>query len=94
MHGSDKPDDARKTSPGQHDTAAKPQRDPEAEYRRKRRIIRAGQALMGLGVLVGLQHFLFHLGTFGAQPSGWQDLLIGYPTAGVLVIAGAIAAGR
>lgn len=49
---------------------------------------------MVVGVIVGLVHLLAHLGTFGGQPSGLVDLLVGYPAAGLLFLAGAIAAGQ
>jgi hypothetical protein len=69
-------------------------RDKAAEYRRKRRTIRLGQALMVLGALVAVVHLLGHLGVFGGEPSGWQDLAVGYPSAGALFLGGAIAAGQ
>ncbi len=69
-------------------------RDKAAEFRHKRRIIRLGQALMAVGALVVVVHLLAHIGAFGAQPPGWQDLAVGYPTGGFLFIAGAIAAGQ
>lgn len=68
--------------------------DRTPEYRRKRRIIRTGQVLMVLGVVVAVVHVLAHLGMFGGQPSGLVDLLAGYPMAAVLVMVGAIAAGQ
>lgn len=47
--------------------------------------------LMGLGGVVAIQHVVAH---GGAQlwpiSMGWQDLLVGYPMAMLLVIAGAI----
>lgn len=63
-------------------------------YRRKRRTIRAGQAIMAVGLAIGALHLLEHIGAFGRQPSGWEDLLVGYPTAGLVVLAGGIVAGR
>jgi len=71
-----------------------PVRDKAAEYKRKRRTIRLGQVLMVLGVLVAGVHLLGHLGALGDQPSGWQDLAVGYPSAGFLFLGGAIAAGQ
>jgi hypothetical protein len=68
--------------------------DPSAEYRRHRRIVRLGQAVMAVGVVVGLVHLVAHWGTFGGDPSGTVDLLAGYPMAAVLLIAGGVAAGR
>lgn len=65
--------------------------DPMAQWRRHRRLVRLGQVLMGAGILVGLVHMVMHL---GGSPSGWTDLTVGYPTAAVLVLAGALLAGR
>ncbi|SBW28746.1 hypothetical protein FDG2_5941 [Candidatus Protofrankia californiensis] len=63
-------------------------------YRRKRRIIRTGQVLMAVAAVMALLHLLAHLGTFGGQPSGFVDLVAGYPAAAVLFLAGAVAAGQ
>lgn len=63
-------------------------------HRKKRRLIRTGQVLMVLGAVVGLIHLFAHLGLFGGQPPGVVDLLVGYPTAGLLFLAGAVAAGQ
>ncbi|MFF9565647.1 hypothetical protein ACF1AJ_20030 [Leifsonia sp. NPDC014704] len=65
-----------------------------ARYLRKRRFLRIGQGLMAIGLIVGLQHWLAHLGVFGAQPPGWVDLAAGYPLAAVLLVGGAITAGQ
>lgn len=65
-----------------------------AARRRRRRLVRIGQALMAVAVVIGAVHWLGHLGAFGGEPSGLQDLLVGYPAAGVLFIAGAILAGQ
>ena len=64
-----------------------------AANRRRRRLVRAGQALMALGLLVGVVHWLAHLGAFGGSPSGVVDLVVGYPMAGLLFMGGAVAAG-
>jgi len=50
--------------------------------------------MMALGAIVAIAHLLGHLGAFGGQPSGWQDLAVGYPTGGFLFLGGAIAAGQ
>ena len=71
----------------------KPQQE-KRRLRRRRLLLRGGQALMVAGALVGVSHWLAHLGTFGDQPPGWVDLAIGYPTAAVLLIGGAVAAGQ
>jgi hypothetical protein len=49
---------------------------------------------MALGMVVGVTHWLGHLRVFGGEPTGLQDLLVGYPTAGVLFFAGLIAWGQ
>jgi hypothetical protein len=63
-------------------------------YRRKRRLIRAGQVLMVVGVIVGAVHVLAHLEVFGGQPSALVDVVAGYPAAGTLFVLGAILAGQ
>ena len=84
----------RKSGRGRARPGPPPVRDKAAEYRRKRRTIRFGQALMALGVLVAVVHLLGHLGAFGGQPSGWQDIAVGYPSAALVFVVGAIAAGQ
>lgn len=56
----------------------------------KRRIL--SWSLFGLAGLIAVQHVLAH-GGFRPIPisMGWQDLLIGYPTAIVIAIIGGIA---
>ncbi len=68
--------------------------NPLAEYVRYRRGVRAGQLVMIVAVGVALVHMLAHFGGFGAQPTGWEDLLVGYPAAGLLFLGGAYLAGR
>ncbi|WP_218938342.1 hypothetical protein [Modestobacter altitudinis] len=63
-------------------------------YRRKRRLVRAGQVLMALGLVTAIVHWLGHIGVFGGQPSGLNDLLAGYPAAAVVFFLGAILAGQ
>jgi hypothetical protein len=48
-------------------------------------------SLFGLAFLVAGQHLLAHAG-FRPLPlsMGWQDILVGYPTAGILAIIGAL----
>lgn len=55
----------------------------------KRRVL--SWSLFGLAGLVAIQHLVAHAG-FRPLPlsMGWQDILVGYPTAIVLVIVGAI----
>lgn len=56
----------------------------------KRRVL--SWSLFGLAGLVAIQHILAHVG-FRPIPisMGWQDLLVGYPTAIALGILGGIA---
>lgn len=79
--------------------AVEPTLSPEElarkKYRRKRRFTRIGQVLMLVGVLIAIIHWLAHIEAFGPQqPELWLDLVAGYPSGGVLLIAGAIIAGR
>ena len=75
---------------------AQEKRDAERlrAYRRKRRLVRAGQVLMALGVAIAFVHWLAHIGAFGGQPSGVVDLVSGYPAAALVFVLGAILAGR
>ena len=58
----------------------------------RRRI--AGLLLFGLGSLIAIQHMMAHLGWRPVPMSmGWQDLLVGYPMAGLLAVLGAIVLG-
>ena len=66
-------------------------RDNFGAYRDHRRKVRAGQALMAVGVVVAVVHAYQHL---ASSPSGIIDLLAGYPAAGVVFMIGAILAGR
>ncbi|GGR17242.1 hypothetical protein ACFOE1_07740 [Agromyces mediolanus] len=69
--------------------------DAQRRYRRRQRFLRIGQAVMALGFLVALIHWLAHLEAFGpAQPEGWIDLVAGYPMGALLLVAGAILASR
>ncbi|OMH24806.1 hypothetical protein BKD30_07280 [Tersicoccus phoenicis] len=67
--------------------------DPQARWRRHRILVRVGQVIMALGGLVIIVHWIAHLQP-PPGPSGLEDLLVGYPTGGLLVIAGAVLAGR
>jgi hypothetical protein len=59
---------------------------PEA-YRRRRVF---GWSLVVLGVVVGVQHVMSHMGFFTLISRGWDDLAAGYPLAALLGIGGAI----
>ncbi|MBN9151121.1 MAG: hypothetical protein KF739_00775 [Cryobacterium sp.] len=75
---------------------ANPPYDPAKAWRVHRRLVRAGQALMLAGAVVAIIHWFAHLEFFtpGQQPPGWLDLVAGYPTGGMLLILGAVLAGR
>ncbi|GHF12680.1 hypothetical protein [Pseudolysinimonas yzui] len=69
--------------------------DFERSWRIHRRLVRLGQVLMIVGAIVAATHWLAHLEAFGpGQPPGWVDLVAGYPTGGLLLVAGLIIAGR
>lgn len=56
----------------------------------KRRVL--SWSLFGLAGLVAIQHLLAHGGWRPIPLSmGWQDILVGYPTAILLVVIGGIA---
>ena len=52
-----------------------------------------GWASIGLGAVVFVQHLLSHMGFFVIFSGGTDDLLIGYPTAGLMGLAGAFMVG-
>jgi len=82
----------RRTACNLYEEARKPRKTQYTPvyYQRLRKQI-AGRALVGLGLLVGGSHVITHLGYFQVLPSaGWQDLVMGYPMAGVLVVAGVV----
>ena len=73
----------------------------KAERRRQREIERqlspwtrrriVAWSLFGLALLVAGQHLVAHAGWRPLPISmGWQDLVVGYPMAGLLAIVGAI----
>lgn len=69
--------------------------DPARNYRLRRRFLRAGQAVMVIGALIAIIHWLSHLEAFGpGQPEGWIDLVAGYPMAMLLMIVGAVVSSR
>ncbi|VXB06269.1 hypothetical protein [Plantibacter sp. T3] len=81
--------------PSSDDAPANAEDLARRKYRRRQRFLRAGQALMVTGALIGISHWLAHLGAFGPeQPPGWLDLAAGYPMAAAFLIAGAIVAGQ
>jgi hypothetical protein len=67
----------------------------QRSWRLHRRLVRVGQALMIIGAVVAIIHWLAHLEAFGpGQPAGWLDFAAGYPTGGLIIVLGAILAGR
>jgi hypothetical protein len=72
----------------------KPKDDPEARHRRHRRLVRIGQLIMAAGALVGIWHWILHLAPAGQGPSVALDIYAGYPAAGLLILIGAVLAGR
>jgi hypothetical protein len=62
-----------------------------AQYRRRRVL---GWGLVGLGVVVFLQHLVSHAGFFTLVSPGVDDIIAGYPLAGLLALAGAIVLSR
>ncbi|TDT32985.1 hypothetical protein ACF3NT_02755 [Naumannella halotolerans] len=51
----------------------------------------AGWILVVLAVVMGITHWLAHLGWRPIPLAmGWQDLVLGYPAAGVLAVVGSI----
>lgn len=58
-----------------------------AAYARRRAL---GWGLIGLAVVVFVQHLIPHMGFFTLISSEWDDLVAGYPFAALLAIGGAI----
>lgn len=86
-----RPEQSRKKTADKNLT---PQQEAARKHRKRRILLRVGQALLVLGVLVMVQHWLTHLEAFGpGQPPGWVDLVAGYPMGFILLIAGALVAG-
>jgi hypothetical protein len=62
-----------------------------AAYRRERRRRILGWALVAVGTAMAVVHMVTHLGRL--KIVGYQDLLIGYPMAAILILAGFIVVG-
>lgn len=82
-------------SPTGHISASSSQDDGVRTWKRRRRFLHAGQALMIVGAVIAIVHWLTHLEAFGpGQPAGWLDLAAGYPMGAAFIFAGAILAGK
>ena len=69
--------------------------EAQRKYRRRQKFLRTGQALMVIGALIAITHWLAHLEAFGpGQPPGWLDLVAGYPTGAVFIVVGSILASK
>lgn len=66
-----------------------------AEYqKRHKQKILGWVLLVGVAPLLFVSHFFAHAGVFRPYSPALQDLTIGWPTAGLLAIVGAILLGR
>lgn len=81
---------ARQTQAAQVQAARKRKMSPRAY--RARRVV--GWSLVAVGVLVGVTHWLEHLQLFSIAPKHMEDLLLGYPMALLLGIAGSVVLSR
>jgi len=62
-----------------------------AAWEKRRRKRRLAWVLISLGAVVGVSHLLEHLDVIQVLPNPTaQDLLLGYPTAGLLIVIGLI----
>ena len=61
------------------------------EYQQERRRRIGGWVLVGIGAIMAVVHMISHLGRL--RIIGMQDLLIGYPMAAVLILAGFLLVG-
>ncbi|MEX0985593.1 MAG: hypothetical protein WD096_11190 [Actinomycetota bacterium] len=79
----------------QRGRAAEPVRSPKRiSFRRYRLQRAAGFSLVGLAVVIGVSHWLTHIGAWGFASQGVMDLVAGYPMAFALGIAGTIVLSR
>lgn len=77
---------ARKTQAAQQKASQRKQLTV-AQYRRRRIF---GWSLVGLGVVVGVSHWLAHIQVWSFASQGVMDLVAGYPMAVILGVAGSI----
>lgn len=64
-----------------------------AEWAERERRHRMAYALWVLAVILAVSHIFEHTGTINLMSSGLEDLLIGWPMAGLLAIVGGIVYG-
>ncbi len=76
----------------QQQNAAAQKRLQHAAKTRQKHIV--GAVLIALGFVVAAAHIVEHLDYLRLMSPGWQDLLIGYPTAGLLILAGFVLVGQ
>ena len=87
----DKPREAQARETQAAQKQAEARKLSPAAYTRRRVL---GWSVVALGVLIGVQHLMHHLGFFTLISPGWDDLVAGYPLAAILGIAGAILLSR
>lgn len=63
---------------------------PAISLRRYRVQRAAGWTLVGLGAVLGISHWLAHLGAWSFATPGVMDLVAGYPLAGALGLTGVL----
>ncbi len=61
-----------------------------ASYRNRRRKRLAGWSLVTAGAVIGVSHWLSHLGFIRIASPGVEDVAIGYPVAVLLMVVGAM----
>ncbi|SEP53542.1 hypothetical protein [Amycolatopsis saalfeldensis] len=94
--GRDRRTRERAAEAGARRATLRPQKPGYVAGYRKWLVVRAfGFVLIGVAVVMAVVHIGAHLGKFSLLPTtGLQDLLIGWPMAGVLFLIGAVFAGR
>lgn len=66
----------------------------QADFQRQRRRHAIAYLLVALAVVMAIGHFFAHWGAVELMAPGLQDLLIGWPMAGLLAIIAAIIYGK
>lgn len=83
----DKVRDARARATQNSQARAETRKLTPGAYRRRRAF---AWGLIALGVVIFVQHLISHAGFFTLISPGWDDVVAGYPLAGLLGIAGAL----